>query len=340
MTLPPGIKKTPTGFRAWQRVHPGAGGLKSKRFPATATVTEMKAWRESQRVKHREGPKIPVAKGSLSADIQHYLKLVATMPSLKDRKRDLNAWGDVLGMKPRAKLTRDDYRLVLQDWKLRGNHGKPLAASTVNHRRTALMHLYRVLDGKGAPNPLREIPPFPEPPPEPRAVLLKDIRAIVDVMPKSKIRARLKVLAWTGIRGNSELQHVRPEHVHLKARRVWIRTGKKGKPRELVLNAAGVKAWQEFIAVNAWGRYQKDSLRRSFRRAWKKVNLARAKAELEPLPKLRVYDLRHSIATALVKAGADLADVQAHLGHTSARMTRRYAPYDPAKLQTAIRRVR
>lgn len=40
---------------------------------------------------------------------------------------------------------------------------------------------------------------------------------------------------------------------------------------------------------------------------------------------MRPYDLRHSIATALRRAGADLADVQAFLGHGSPRMTQRYA---------------
>jgi hypothetical protein len=60
------------------------------------------------------------------------------------------------------------------------------------------------------------------------------------------------------IRGRSELQHVKPERVNLKARRCWVKTGKKGKPRELLLNDEGVAAWKEFIAINAWGTYQKD----------------------------------------------------------------------------------
>jgi integrase len=55
---------------------------------------------------------------------------------------------------------------------------------------------------------------------------------------------------------------------------------------------------------------------------------------------LRPYDLRHTIATALRKAGADLADVQAHLGHSSPRITQRYAPYDATKLAQALRKVR
>jgi integrase len=339
--LPVGIAKTPSGFRVWQRVHAGADGLKSKRFPRTATLAEMKAWRDATRVEHRKAPRPPAERGTLAADIQRYLKLVATMPSLADRTRDLAAWEAVYGMRPRAKLTRDDYRLVLQEWRLRGRGGKPLAASTVNHRRTALMHLYRVLDGKGAPNPLREIAPFEEPPPEPRALALADVKAILSHMPQSKTKARVLVLAWTGIRGRSELGKMKPEHVDLKARVCWVPTGKHGKPRVLVLNAAGERAWRAFIDAKAWGPYQKDSLRRSFRRAIKRLNAERLKAELPPLPlTIRVYDLRHTIATALVKAGADLADVQAHLGHTSPRMTRRYAPYQPEKLRTALRSLR
>lgn len=336
-----GIHKTATGFRAFVRVHPGKGGLRSRRYDKTATVTEMKAWREAERVKHREQPKVRAARGTLGADIDHYLKLVATMPTITDRTRDLEAWRAVFGMRPRHKLTRDDYRLILQDWRLHGKAGgKPLAASTVNHRRTAMEHLYTVLDGKGAPNPLREIHPFAEPPAEPRDLGLDVARAIIAAMRKSKTRARIKVLAWTGMRGNSELGKMKPEYVNLEARECWAPTGKKGKPRLIVLNEEGVEAWQEFIALKAWGRYQKDSLRHSFQLAVKKVNEARAEAKLPPLHHVRVYDLRHTIATALRRAGADLADIQAHLGHTSPRMTQRYAPFQSDKLRQTLTRLR
>jgi hypothetical protein len=118
------------------------------------TLTEMKAWREDQRSVHRQRTMHgPVARGTLAADIERYLKLVATMPSLKDRARDLDAWFDVLGTKGRSRITRDDVRLALQTWRLQGGaDGQPLSASTCNHRRTALLHVYTVLDGKGAPN--------------------------------------------------------------------------------------------------------------------------------------------------------------------------------------------
>lgn len=334
--IAPGIYRTPSGFRAFVRVAPGKGGLKSQRFKRTATLTEMKQWQEATRVAYRAAPKAPLEHGTLAADAVRYLKLVATMPTIEDRTRDLQDWIRVLGLRARHALTQQDYQLQLQEWRLRGKAGKPLAASTVNHRRTAMMHLYTILDGKAAPNPLREIPPFTEPPAEPRDISLKIARAIIAAMPPSKTRARVKVLAWTGMRGNSELGKMKPEYVNLAQRECWTPTGKKGKPRLVVLNTAGVQAWREFAAVKAWGHYQKDSLRNSFRRAVKKVNAARVKDGLPELPHIRVYDLRHTIATAMRRAGADLADIQVHLGHTSPRMTQRYAPFQSAKLRKAI----
>jgi integrase len=297
----------------------------------------MKQWRESARVKAREQPKAPKsARGTLGAEIDRYLKLVATMPSINDRTRDLAAWKATFGMLPRDKITRDDYRLKLQEWRLTGKHGKPLAASTVNHRRTAMMHLFTVLDGKAAPNPLREIAPFAEPPAEPRDIGLETARAILAAMKPSKTRARINVLAWTGMRGNSELGKVKPQYVNLAQRECWAPTGKKGKPRLIVLNDDGVEAWREFAYMKAWGKFSKDSLRRAFQRAVTIVNRERAKRKLDPLPHLRVYDLRHTIATAMRRGGADLADIQAHLGHSSPRMTQRYAPFQSDKLRQVI----
>lgn len=160
-------------------------------------------------------------------------------------------------------------------------------------------------------------------------------------MKPSKTRARLKVLAWTGIRGRSELGKMKAEHVDREQGFCWVPTGKHGRPRTLLLPSAGCLAWQEFAEFKAWGPYQKDSLRHAFQRAVVKVNQQRAKQGLPELPAgLRVYDLRHTIATALRRSGADLADVQAYLGHTSQRMTQRYAPYNSEKLRSALEGLR
>lgn len=336
--IAPGIYRDAYGFRVFQRVHAGKGGLHSQRFPKTATLKAMKDWQEDQRVAHRKDPaRPPAAKGTLEADVTRYLQQVATMPSYSDRERDLLAWVGKLGAHKRASLTDADYRLVLQQWRQAGaKGGKPLAASTVNHRRTAMMHLYTLLDGKGAPNPLRDIEPFIEPHPEPRDLGLDVVRAILAAMPDSKTRARVSVLAWTGIRGRSEFGKMKREHVDLEAGVCWVPTGKHGTPRLLQLNEEGLAAWEDVIRLKAWGEYSRSSLWKSFRLAVAKVNQDRAKAKQPPLVGARPYDLRHTIATALRKSGVDVADIQAHLGHTTPAMTKRYAPHQSPKLREAL----
>jgi len=43
------------------------------------------------------------------------------------------------------------------------------------------------------------------------------------------------------------------------------------------------------------------------------------------MPELRIHDLRHSFASFLINNGRSLYEVQKILGHSSAKMTERYA---------------
>ncbi len=65
--------------------------------------------------------------------------------------------------------------------------------------------------------------------------------------------------------------------------------------------------------------------------------LARAACELEHV---RLHDLRHSAATAMVNAGIDLATVGAVLGHKSHASTKRYAHHGTARLADALAAIR
>ena len=57
------------------------------------------------------------------------------------------------------------------------------------------------------------------------------------------------------------------------------------------------------------------------------------------VPRFNPYKLRHSYATRLRRAGADIADIQELLGHKSPKTTQRYAMVVPEKLVAATRRV-
>lgn len=350
----PGIVREGKGWRVFVRVRvPGTktgSKLLSMRFKRSATLTEMKQWREAQRVKAREQAGPAPDPGTFAADIERYLKQVAAMPTITWRRRDLEAWREAWGDLARSEITRDMIRGQLQAWRAFGpvvryvprkkewrKLQKPLSASACNHRRTALLHLWNVLDGDGAANPVREVPPFEEPAAAPRARDIGFLEAAIARMRNSKDRARAGVLLWTGIRGNSELGKMTAEHVKLSAAECHVPTGKGGKRFRFVpLNAKGIAAWEAFAAAKAWGEYNKNLLRKSFQRACRAEARARDPENKTP-ERVRPYDLRHSVATAYLRAGADLADVQDLLGHTTPRMTRRYAPLQRAKLVSAAK---
>jgi len=53
------------------------------------------------------------------------------------------------------------------------------------------------------------------------------------------------------------------------------------------------------------------------------------------LPHLRLHDLRHQFASFLVNDGRTLYEVQAILGHSSSKVTERYAHLSPDRLRAA-----
>jgi integrase len=65
-------------------------------------------------------------------------------------------------------------------------------------------------------------------------------------------------------------------------------------------------------------------------KAW---NTARCKAGLADL---RIHDLRHSFASALVNKGVPIYDVQKLLGHQSIKTTERYSHLAPERLRTSV----
>lgn len=315
-----GIYQTPYGFRVVVRI---GKILRRKRFPPTYTLDYLRDWRADHVRLHR--PK-KHARGTFEEDVHTYLKSVAEMPSYTDRKRQIEAW--LVGRDPtfaRWRLTPAMVRTQLQQWKASG-----LANNTVNHRRTALSHLYTVLDGKGSYNPVREVPPFALPPPIRRGVPMRVVSKVLAKMTGApKTHARLSVLAWTGLRP-SELMRLTPEMVDLRKGVAVIPTAKGGPAREIPLIPNAKAAWRRLVKVEGLGSFSVQSARKQL--------LAACKAA--KVPPLRVYDLRHSFLSALRHSGADLSDIQAIAGHSDIKLTKRYAPTITAKLQRAAKRLR
>ncbi len=313
----PGIRRDAKGrIRAYVRVD---GKLRFKRFPPGTSLDVVRRWRLDTRVSLELTKRAP---GTLAADIEPFLRQIADRPRLvAERRKQLEWWADRLGHLQRHAIRTPDIRAALAD--LRRTH----AASTCNHYRQALFSLYKNLDGRDAPNPVRDVAPFPNPAPQARGLSYDAVLGILASMsdqgkatvkgrPRihgSAAKARCRVLAFTGMRP-SELMRYRPEHWDRKTQTLVVFTGKGGRTRTIPLSAPAVEALEELESLGAIGPFSTSTVRRAFVRA----------AERLGIHGVRPYDLRHSFGTALYRAAGDTRLVKELLGHSDSRMTERY----------------
>ena len=263
-------------------------------------------------------------RSDFKADAVHYLACVKALPSYRERERDIGLWISEFGERRRDSITTHEIARVLQRWET-----QDYAASTLNHRRGALLNLWTRLDGKNASNPVAPIPRFREPRPEPRGLSWTEVDRILAAMPDrglpvagqalddaSKSKARLAVMAFTGLT-QSQLKHLRPEDVFWRESAIRAPARHKGKgasAQVLPLTQRGLEALVRFAELECWGDFSSASLNKSFQRACAKLGLAEKRA----------YDLRHTFGTEMYRRTHDPLVVQQLMQHRSPETTRRY----------------
>jgi integrase len=290
-----------------------------ERFPVGTPIAVMKAWQERRRPELRQRAKRrETAPGTFAADAERYLAAVAGMPSYRWRADDIALWVAKFGHRRRDTIQQPEIAAVLHAWFTQprsADDKRPYGASTVNHRRTAILHLYTTLDGPDAPNPVRGIKKFREPDPQPKGYSYAVIHKILEAVGGAKTRARLAVMAYTGL-PPAQLMRIEPEHMEWRSGKVWVQGRRKGRGthgRLYPLTPEGVKAFRALEAADAWGRYSTSSARRDFQAACKAVGA----------PIGTPYDLRHSFATEVYRKGEERAAME-FLDHRDVRTTRRY----------------
>lgn len=312
--LPPGIRRLSNRhLQAYIKVN---GRFRSKCFAPDTSLGELHRWRDLQRVASWVPEAEAVADGpALGDDIARYLKAVAGMPSFRHRQDDLELWRATFGRgRPRATITAVDIRQQLEAWRADG-----YAASTLNHRRTALMSLWTVLDGPEAPNPARQVPRYrAETAPLVLPTVRQATRAVRAVRRGSATRARLELMLWTGwphmqIERLTEAQ-VRDAIQRKQITLVGRRKGGGTREATLPLLPQAVAALRGFHRADAYGAFSRDSMRKSLHLACDALKISR----------FHPYTLRHLFLNVVALATKD-DRVVATLGqHTDLRQTRRY----------------
>lgn len=346
-TLRPNIRITDTGIQVYTKA---GGRYRSKRYRCTTALPtpetllaahegEIRAWLAIRRARptRTDTP----APDTFRADARTYLAAVTAMPSFVHRQREIAAWVREFGDRPRSGITALEIRTILNRWytvagpnvdhrsaQLRGGRRpQTFSARSCNLYRTALSHLYATLGGPGCANPVAAVPKFRPPDPEPRGLAPGIPQEIFAHMPSSKTKARLLAIATIGIR-HGQLMRVQPERDWFKDDRVlFIRSGKRSKPRAVPLSAEAMKALKAMDRWQAWGPFSQPSALRAFRRAIAAANAVRLQTDpraiLIPI-ETRAYDLRHTFAAHVLRHTRNIFAVKELLTHSSLALTERY----------------
>lgn len=329
-----GIRKTPTGWQAYiwieDPTHPKGGYQAARRFPPSATISEMKQWR--MRKKYGDAP--DARQATFADDAASYLQRdkVLAMPTGQERARHIGEWIGYFGDRVRSEIAPHEIQAVLE--RMRAT----MAAGSVNKRRTALMDLWTTLDGRHQANPVKATKAYEEPHPEPRAPALATIVAVLKAMPTKtdygrQCKARLEVLAWTGWPHAIIKTLQESDRAHWKQGRAFIGRRKKGKgsrARWLPLLPQAVTALTTFHKADAYGDFSNSSLHKRLTKTCLALKI----------PRIRPYDFRHFFLTLIAVITRDERAVMELGLISSPEIARRYteAATDP-RTQAAVRQV-
>lgn len=239
---------------------------RKKRMPAGTSDRKLRSAIADMRAELNRD-RIRVAKNTLGEDVDRYLAAIrGEVQFIADREREIRSWLPRFGQRRRDSIEPNEIKDQLREWR------SSYAPHTCNLRRTALSHLYSVLDGPNAYNPVREVPRCKEPAPTPKWLDYEVIRNTLAKMRRTATKARLMLMAYAGFRP-SEIVRAVPEDVvpflDLPEPFCFKRVGKGGVPLMVPLPPDGVAAWRLLIERGGWGAFSQASVNKNWKVAMK-----------------------------------------------------------------------
>ncbi len=255
----------------------------------------------------------------------------ASPHTLRAYRAELTGLSASLSPRPILAATTSDLRL----WLAQGAS----APSSLARRISCLKGFWRWAqrEGLAARSPADRLRAPRVKPPLPRVLQVDEASRLAESPLRLRDRALIEVAYGSGLRV-SELVALDVDDVDLTGRVILVRRGKGGKDRMVPLGASAAAAVAELLVERggaAGALFQNRTGRRlSSRSAYTVVHES---GRGEGFPDVHPHALRHSFATHLLSAGADIRSIQEMLGHASMSTTQRYTRLDLDTLQRAYR---
>jgi site-specific recombinase XerD len=184
--------------------------------------------------------------------------------------------------------------------------------------------------------------PYPKVPRRlPTVLTPEEVQRLIAAARTLTERAMLMVLYSTGMR-NAELRHLQVRDIDSRAMLIHVSHAKGGRDRYVPLSATLLATLREhwrWMKPNTWlfpGTLHNWRADRPItpKVVWDACRAAAARAGLTK--RVSAHTLRHSFATHLLEAGADIRTIQLLLGHAQVRHTVIYLHLSPRHLQAVV----
>lgn len=228
---------------------------------------------------------------------------------------------------------------------------RPLSPSSVGRLLVSVRSLYRFMarEGYAEADPTAKVGSPARPRSIPKAIRLDQVEALLELPSRDSLLGRrdsaiLEVLYGAGLR-ISELVALDVDDVDLDEGAVLVRAGKGSKARRVPLGrtareavSAYVTQTRPLLARRSRGPTSRGALflnsrggRLGRQGCWKILKQYAAAARLGGV--VSPHTLRHSFATHMLEAGADIRVVQELLGHASLATTQVYTLVSDSRLR-------
>lgn len=230
----------------------------------------------------------------------------------------------------------------------RGSEGASYSPASVARMIVSLrsFHRFLVREGLATTDPTAKIGSPKRPRSIPKAIPLDDVERLLELPSSDPLgrrdRAILETLYGAGCR-ISELVNLDVDDVDLDEGSVLIRSGKGGKSRRVPVGRAARSATADYLTTVRPALVRKAQRtspalflnargsRLSRQGCWKILRRYAETAGLED--RVSPHTLRHSFATHMLDAGADIRVVQDLLGHASLATTQVYTLVSDSKMR-------
>lgn len=217
---------------------------------------------------------------------------------------------------------------------------KRMAPKTVNCHLDGIRQFYHYLkeeEDLAVTNPIRKKHMQKMSRPLPRHLRDEQAESFFKVVSEPRDRAMFMLMLRCGLRVE-EVANLTIEVIDVKRRTILVEDGKGAKDRIVYMSDDALHALAFYLRVRPASRARKIFLAKkgpcagqpiSIRGIQKRMEYYARKAKL----KVSCHHLRHTMATQMLNADADLSTIQDLLGHSSVKTTQRYCRISNLKVK-------